>query len=332
MEADKEESNWEQRARANWLLKESVKVNIGSLLGVRISTNPEKYLGLPTMIGRHTNCWNIALLQSLFPPALVSRICCIPLAKSKSADVLDASCIYSPKSGYKLLMQEHTHISVSDTEVQHSIFHSFYGKLWGLNPPTKCKIFFWRLLNNFLPTFVNLQYKRVQVRNTCPLCESVAESTDHLLFLCPFTKQVLSSVGLPHPLHIIAHYIKMSLLAFILEIESLVEVSALKPVPKKAKWFPPDSNSIKLNFDASFNNSTNSSVTGIVARNSQGLVMAACTFPHSAVADAFTAEALACNMVAHELAKLGIQFSEPMYWMEEVPMQVERLVLRDLPP
>ncbi|KAK8558797.1 hypothetical protein V6N13_098433 [Hibiscus sabdariffa] len=146
---------------------------------------------------------------------------------------------------------------------------------------------------------------------------------------------------------------------------------------KNVKWFPPDSNSIKLNFDASFNNSTNSSVTGIVARNSQGLVMAACTFPHSAVADAFTVEALACelavtfatdlgfnsvqvegdslsiikklnaatmdrslispiisdiqnlrgsfdnitftfvgrndNMVAHELAKLGTQFSEPMY-------------------
>ncbi|KAK8626276.1 hypothetical protein V6N13_133927 [Hibiscus sabdariffa] len=212
-------------------------------------------------------------------------------------------------------MQEHTHIFVSDTEVQHSIFHSLYSKLWGLNPPVKCKIFFWRLLNNFLPTFANLQYKRVQVRNTCPLCESAAESTDHLLFLCPFTKQVLSSVGLPHPLHIIAHYIKMSLLnkliyegsicsipttstfiqAFILEIDSLVEVSALKPVPKKAKWFPPDSNSIKLNFDASFNSSTNSSVTGIVARNSQGLVMAACTFPHSAVADGFTAEALAFN-------------------------------------
>ncbi|KAK8598739.1 hypothetical protein V6N13_094700 [Hibiscus sabdariffa] len=280
-------------------------------------------------------------------------------------------------------MQEHTHIYVSDTEVQHSIFHSFYSKLWGLNPPAKCKIFFWRLLNNFLPTFANLQYKRVQVRNTCPLCESAAESTGHLLFLYPFTKQVLSLVGLPHPLHIIAHYLKMSLLAFILEIESLVEVLALKPIPKKAKWFPPDSNSIKLNFDASFNSSTNSSVTGIVARNSQGLVMAACTFPHSAVADAFTADlgfrsvqvegdSLSIikklnavtmdrsliipiindiqilrgsfdnitfsfvgwqgNMVAHELAKLGIQFSEPMYWMEEVPMQVERLVLCDLPP
>ncbi|KAK8489050.1 hypothetical protein V6N11_013211 [Hibiscus sabdariffa] len=250
-------------------------------------------------------------------------------------------------------MQEHTHIYVSDTEVQHSIFHSFYSKLWGLNPPAKCKIFFWRLLNNFLPTFANLQYKRVQVRNTCPLCESAAESTGHLLFLYPFTKQVLSLVGLPHPLHIIAHYLKMSLLAFILEIESLVEVLALKPIPKKAKWFPPDSNSIKLNFDASFNSSTNSSVTGIVARNSQGLVMAACTFPHSAVADAFTADlgfsdiqilrgsfdnitfsfvGWQGNMVAHELAKLGIQFSEPMYWMEEVPMQVERLVLCDLPP
>ncbi|KAK9035311.1 hypothetical protein V6N11_077353 [Hibiscus sabdariffa] len=164
--------------------------------------------------------------------------------------------------------------------------------------------------------------------------------------------------------------------AFILEIESLVVVSAPKPVPKDVKWFPPDNNSIKINFDASFNISTNSSVTGIVARNFQGLVMAACTFSHSAVTDAFTAEALACetavtfvsdlgfnsvqvegdslsiikklnattmdrsllspiisdiqnlrgsfdsitfsfvswkgNMVAHELAKLGTQFSEPM--------------------
>ncbi|KAK8606864.1 hypothetical protein V6N13_052617 [Hibiscus sabdariffa] len=338
-------------------------------------------------------------------------------------------------------MQENNHISVSDTEVQESILHSFYIKLWGLNLPAKCKIFFWRLLNNFLPTFANLQYKRVQVRNTCPLCEFAAESTDHLLFLCPFIKQVLSSVGLPHPpanhssfykdafagwfvnsnakqqmLLVITYWAiwharnkliyegslcsipttSTFIQAFILETESLAGISTLKPVPKKVKWFPPDSSTIKLNFDAAFNNSTNTSVSGIVARNSQGLVLAACTFPHSAVADAFSAEALACesavtfasdlgfrsvqvegdslsiikkfnaatmdrslispiisdiqtlrgsfdnitfsfvgrqgNMVAHELAKLGIQLSEPMYWMEEVPMQVERLVLRDLPP
>ncbi|KAK8686400.1 hypothetical protein V6N13_125425 [Hibiscus sabdariffa] len=38
------------------------------------------------------------------------------------------------------------------------------------------------------------------------------------------------------------------------------------------------------------------------------------------------------NMVAHELVKLGTQFSEPMYWMEEELVSVERLVLRDLPP
>ncbi|KAK8503471.1 hypothetical protein V6N12_066160 [Hibiscus sabdariffa] len=294
-------------------------------------------------------------------------------------------------------MQEHTHIYVSDTEVQHSIFHSFYSKLWGLNPPAKCKIFFWRLLNNFLPTFANLQYKRVQVRNTCPLCESAAESTD--VFAGWFvnfdvnqqTLLVITYWAICHARNKLIYEGSICSIpttstfiqAFILEIESLVEVLALKPIPKKAKWFPPDSNSIKLNFDASFNSSTNSSVTGIVARNSQGLVMAACTFPHSAVADAFTADlgfrsvqvegdSLSIikklnavtmdrsliipiindiqilrgsfdnitfsfvgwqgNMVAHELAKLGIQFSEPMYWMEEVPMQVERLVLCDLPP
>ncbi|KAK9005803.1 hypothetical protein V6N11_043223 [Hibiscus sabdariffa] len=121
---------------------------------------------------------------------------------------------------------------------------------------------------------------------------------------------------------------------------------------------------------------------GIIAHDSQGLIMAACTYPHSRVADAFTAKAMACeravifaidlgfrsihvegdsltiikkltsatldkstiipiirdilllrgsleaitfsfvgkkrNKAAHELAKLGLQYSEPMYWIESV--------------
>ncbi|KAL4312649.1 hypothetical protein GQ457_01G024910 [Hibiscus cannabinus] len=356
------------------------------------------------LIVPETNCWNIDLLQSLFPQSLVNRICCIPLAKSKPEDVLiwrcDNSGIYSPKSGYKLLMQENNHISVSGTVVQDSILHSFYSKLWGLNIPTKCKIFFWRLLNNFLPTFVNLKFKRVQVRNTCPLCDFAAESTDHFLFLCPFIKQVLSSVGLPHPPANHNSFYKDVFAGWF--VNSTAKQQMLLVITYWAIWHArnkfiyEDSSTIKLNFDAAFNYSNNTSVSGIVARNSQGLVMAACTFPHSAVADAFSAEAIACelavnfasdlgfrsvqvegdslsiikklnattmdrslispiisdiqslrgsfdnitfsfvgrqgNMVAHELVKLGILLTEPMYWMKEVPMQVERLVFRDLPP
>ncbi|KAK8484205.1 hypothetical protein V6N12_057198 [Hibiscus sabdariffa] len=124
--------------------------------------------------------------------------------------------------------------------------------------------------------------------------------------------------------------------------------------------------------------------------------MATCTYPHTGIADAFAAEAIACervvtfaidlgfrsvhiegdslsiikklnssaldksaispiirdtlvlkdlfeaitfsfmgkngNKAAHTLAKLGLQHAEPRYWMEEVPVSIEQVVLCERPP
>ncbi|KAK8484128.1 hypothetical protein V6N13_096107 [Hibiscus sabdariffa] len=123
--------------------------------------------------------------------------------------------------------------------------------------PAKCKIFLWRLSKSFLPTFANLQQRRLPVRNTCPFCESCADSIDHLTFFCPTTLQILAYVGLP-------------------------------PVPAFhsndfgetfAKWFTQQNKSQQLLLSVSYWAiwyARNKLVhEGVIARDSQGLIMTA---------------------------------------------------------
>ncbi|KAK8692176.1 hypothetical protein V6N13_075651 [Hibiscus sabdariffa] len=146
-----------------------------------------------------SNVWNYGLLQSIFPSDIAARIGCIPLARSKPCDELiwryDNTGLYSPKSGYKLLLEMSSSQHPINVEPNAAIMLSFYKSLWELNLPAKCKIFFWRLMHNFLPTFNNLQLRRLQVRNTCRFCEAAAESVTHFALLCPITLGILDSVG-----------------------------------------------------------------------------------------------------------------------------------------
>ncbi|MBA0650218.1 hypothetical protein Goklo_017666 [Gossypium klotzschianum] len=66
--------------------------------------------------------------------------------------------------------------------------------------------------------------------------------------------------------------------------------------------------------------------------------MGACTYPHSHVADAFMAEAQACeqaiglrdaNEAAHVLAREECRLSEEWLWIEEASELVERVAVVD---
>ncbi|KAH1057629.1 hypothetical protein J1N35_035694 [Gossypium stocksii] len=75
------------------------------------------------------------------------------------------------------------------------------------------------------------------------------------------------------------------------EINFMREFSTNKYEMHSSVWKLPDNDIIKINFDASFNQNTRQSVSGIIVRNGERLVMAACTFPWENVADLVTAEA-----------------------------------------
>ncbi|GMI66103.1 hypothetical protein HRI_000279600 [Hibiscus trionum] len=60
-------------------------------------------------------------------------------------------------------------------------------------------------------------------------------------------------------------------------------------------WVPPSGDEMKLNFDAGFNATSKTSISGIIVRNSEGEIMAAASYPHRDVSSPEIAEALACH-------------------------------------
>ncbi|XP_017629058.1 uncharacterized protein LOC108472047 [Gossypium arboreum] len=69
----------------------------------------------------------------------------------------------------------------------------------------------------------------------------------------------------------------------------------VKFVKEVQKWKPPPGQAIKINFDGAFDERNQQSASGIVARNSKGLVLLSSTKTHLGVTSAFAAEALACR-------------------------------------
>ncbi|MBA0575815.1 hypothetical protein Golob_024987, partial [Gossypium lobatum] len=100
---------------------------------------------------------------------------------------------------------------------------------------------------------------------------------------------------------------------------------------------------------------SNFSISAVLARDSEGLIIGACTYPLEDVADAFVAEARACeralyfardmdfrkvvlegdlltvtynfvprevNRAAHKLAMVGRNQKLPCFWVEEAPLLV----------
>ncbi|KAK8686291.1 hypothetical protein V6N13_125318 [Hibiscus sabdariffa] len=64
---------------------------------------------------------------------------------------------------------------------------------------------------------------------------------------------------------------------------------------------------VKFNFDASFNSTARTSISGVIARDSQDFILAAGTYPHTRIADAFTAEAVACERAVVFAQDLGFR-------------------------
>ncbi|KAK8612565.1 hypothetical protein V6N13_092677 [Hibiscus sabdariffa] len=217
-----------------------IREEIGSLLGVRVSSNPEKILGASNygrediwrarglieknigwrigsgqnvniwnepwihgagdgrignqaininymlvsgLIDASTKTWKLDVLNDLFDVEHVSKICTIPLSKLGMCDELiwrhDGSGSYTVKSGYRLLCED---------------VHIVYAKV---------KITMWKVINNFMPTFANLQSRRLNVNNSCAFCLSASESIDHIMRDCWFVRQVLETQGVQFPTPIV---------------------------------------------------------------------------------------------------------------------------------
>uniref|UniRef100_A0A7N2LAI0 Reverse transcriptase zinc-binding domain-containing protein n=1 Tax=Quercus lobata TaxID=97700 RepID=A0A7N2LAI0_QUELO len=95
---------------------------------------------------------------------------------------------FSVRSAYKVAVR-----LKNQPKAEHSAarLHAWTWKeIWSLNVPPKIRTFIWRACSNCLPTRDNLHRRRVRVEPTCELCKQEPETTTHILWTCPFARNV----------------------------------------------------------------------------------------------------------------------------------------------
>lgn len=112
----------------------------------------------------------------------------------------------------------------------------------------------------------------------------------------------------------------------------------------KGVWRPPSIGFIKLNFDASFHSVLKTSIAAVLARNHEGKILGACTYPSQDIVNAFVAEARACERALLFALEMGFQCLQlegdslalegrrcqlPCFWTEEAPNSVRKMVAED---
>ena len=89
---------------------------------------------------------------------------------------------FTVRSAYKLLQE--ASLDPSNYLVQAET-KDFYRKLWNLQLLTKILILIWRISWNYIPSLVNIRYKRVTTNVRCPRYCSAEEDSFHVFRQCP---------------------------------------------------------------------------------------------------------------------------------------------------
>jgi hypothetical protein len=99
---------------------------------------------------------------------------------------MERSGIYTVRSAYRLL-----HKRKSENLLLNQPSSSDDGpwrKVWKLGVPPKVRVFWWRVLNDFLPTRQELCRRHVEPISICEVCGDPEESIKHVLLDCTVAK------------------------------------------------------------------------------------------------------------------------------------------------
>ncbi|GFQ01423.1 putative ribonuclease h protein at1g65750 [Phtheirospermum japonicum] len=132
--------------------------------------------------------WNIPVISSNFPRFIADEIINIPIPSSPAKDArfwnFDNKGCFSVREGYKLAMGFYDGpLNQSDNSLS-----KWWKFVWSLNVPSKVKIFWWKISNDFILTGSNLKNYHIPISGYCNLCGFFMDSTIHSLFFCPVTQ------------------------------------------------------------------------------------------------------------------------------------------------
>lgn len=87
---------------------------------------------------------------------------------------------YSVKSRDKWCITTNQSEAYTDTNLKNDALKTYYTRLWSLNIPNKIRIHLWKVTNNCLPTFQNLQYMILRNKALCSICAMEDEPIAHI--------------------------------------------------------------------------------------------------------------------------------------------------------
>ncbi|KAM0903185.1 hypothetical protein ACQ4PT_018813 [Festuca glaucescens] len=205
----------------------------------------------------------------------------VRLEEDVLAWALEKHGVYSVRSAYRLLKQEQTASAMdSSREAGTSGDNKVWSSTWKLNVPPKIRVFWWRVLNNSLPSKAELGRRHVIRECFCEVCGDPEELLFHVMFQCPIARRFWGAA---------ARYISKLLE----DLASLKKENKVTLNVPKSRWSAPEPGWFKINSDAGFNSATCLGSAGVIVRDSDGAVKGALARRLEGVTDALTAEALA---------------------------------------
>ncbi|TYG76426.1 hypothetical protein ES288_D03G113500v1 [Gossypium darwinii] len=258
------------------------------------------------LINSDHSTWRLEVLEKLFDEDQKNRIMTILVVGVDIMDVRvwkgDNTSEYTAKNRYKWLLTEDT--TTRDATLSQTTLYNFYNRLWNLQLTSKIKFTLWKVINNYIPTFNNLQARRLM------------DLVNYIFWECLISKSILQEVGIETSPNTHGQNWKIWLanvftnmeeeqreyLAIALWGEKMnrqESTSTVKEIATSAglynsMWSPPRANTIKCNFDAAYNNYLLKLVMGIMFRDSEGLILALCTYHNPFNTDTTTMEVKTC--------------------------------------
>lgn len=144
--------------------------------------------------------WDLFLLNKLFPPCDVARICSYPPAhnlKDRPVWAYTNDGVYTVKSGNWLINREADILGgVPDNALD---ANKTKEKIWKLTTAPKIRLFLWRAMSGALAVAACLRNHGLNVNSECQLCKEAEETVTHVLFGCTLATQTWTSTTLPFP-------------------------------------------------------------------------------------------------------------------------------------
>ncbi|CAH2060894.1 unnamed protein product [Thlaspi arvense] len=156
------------------------------------STLYSLHLRVSDLLDHHSNEWNIQAIQQHLPQYEAAIRQLIP-SSLKPADskvwLLEELGIYSAKTGY--------HSFIQDKNQREQQTFNWMFQVWKAKTSPKLNQFLWRALNKALLVGELLAYRGMSWDLNCKCC-SEAESICHILWRCPFAKQIWELAPVSH--------------------------------------------------------------------------------------------------------------------------------------